>query len=252
MQRETEILELVSAIVLDAEIAQTAAEDALAIAIASNADRLQMLSIARAEAWRQQRARNVFPYDERLLQAGADPVTALTLIERTALGLVGRLALSDFEAAIVLGVKPKQFRKMFLKSKMALVRAATAVTLISMDSRCPAVVSGKHRFGTALDRRTAMHFVVHAGECSICVPILREIDRNIFSDYEAAPPIEAKLFPSAGADALLRRAKLVNGYAKALPEDFRDQSRTIQRAVWIAGISSVLLGIAWLLSRYSA
>lgn len=249
MQLNEEIFELISAIVLDDEVATIATADALAIANATNSQRLPALSIARAEAWRQQRARNVFPYDERLIQAGTDPVVSLSLIERTALALVGRLNLNNEDAAQVLGVRPKAFRKIFLKSKMALVRVATAISLVSTESRCPAVVSGKHRFGTAFDRRIAMHFVVHAGECSICVPVLREIDHNIFLQYQAADALRRQIEPSPNAASLVQRARLVNGFAQPLAEDFRDQTQTIRRAVWIAGLSSGLLAIAWLLSR---
>lgn len=245
----SEIAELVSAIVLDEEISDVAIADAVAISTHMNSSRLQALSIARAESWRQLRARNIFPYDERLVAAGTDPVAALSVIERTALALVGRVKLDVDAAAEVMGLKPKQFQKVFRKSKIQLVRATTAITLITMESRCPAVVSGKHRFGTALDRKHAMHFVVHAGECSICVPVLRQVDKTVWDEYQAAPAIQAQLKPSQfEVEVLIERAKLNSGWARTLPADFRDQNRILQRAIWIAAASSVLLGLAWLLS----
>lgn len=245
----SEIAELVSAIVLDAEIAAIATAESIALVQHLQSDRLPALSIARAEAWRQLRARNVFPYDERLVASGSDPVSALTVIERTALALVGRLHLEMHEAAQVMGLKTKQFEKTLRKSKIQLVRATTAITLITMESRCPAVVSGKHRFGTALDRKHAMHFVVHAGECSICVPVLRQIDKTVWQEYQSAPAIEADVSSSVfDVDALISRAKLKDGWATPLVADFRDQNRIIKRAVWIGAASSVLLGLSWLLS----
>lgn len=245
----SEIAELVSAIVLDEGIATIATADAVAISTALDSERLPALSIARAEAWRQLRARNVFPYDERLVASGSDPVSALSVIERTALALVGRLALEISDAADVMGMKPKQFEKTFRRAKIQLVRATTAITLISMESRCPAIVSGKHRFGTALDRKHAMHFVVHAGECSICVPILRQIDKTVWDEYQAAPPIQWQ--PQAATfetDKLLQRAELKAGWARPIAADFRDQNRILKRAIWIGAASSLLLVLSWLLS----
>lgn len=245
----SDIAELVSAIVLDEEIAAIATADSIALVQHLQSDRLPALSIARAEAWRQLRARNIFPYDERLVAIGNDPVSALTVIERTALALVGRLRLESHEAARVMGMKTKKFEKTLRKSRIQLVRATTAITLITMQSRCPAVVSGKHRFGTALDRKHAMHFVVHAGECSICVPVLRQIDKTVWQEYQSAPTVEGQIGSSNfDVDSLVKRAQLKDGWAVPLPADFRDQSRILKRAVWIGAASSVLLGLGWLLS----
>lgn len=249
-QWASDIAELVGAIVLDDAIAEIATAEAVAIAAATKATRLQALSIARGESWRQLRARNIFPYDLRLVQAGTDPVSALTVIERTALALVGRLRLEFADAAFLFGVKPKQFEKIFHKAKVQLVRSTTAITLLSGDSRCPAVVSGKHRFGTAMDRRRSMHFVAHAGECSICVPVLREIDHTIWDVYQAAEKMPYLLTTVELTDTqkLVTRAKLKDGFSIALAEDFRDQTKVLKRAVWVGAASSILLVLGLLLS----
>jgi hypothetical protein len=245
----SDIAELVGAIVLDDAIADIAIAEAVAIATATGANRLQALSIARGESWRQLRARNIFPYDLRLVQAGTDPVSALTVIERTALALVGRLQIESADAAFLFGVKPREFEKIFHKAKVQLIRATTAITLITMDSRCPAVVSGKNRFGTAMDRRKSMHFVAHAGECSICVPVLREIDHTIWDVYQQAPKVTFEATATSVDDArLVTRAKLKDGFSIALTEDFRDQTKVLKRAVWVGAISSGLLALGLLLS----
>jgi hypothetical protein len=246
----SDIAELVGAVVLDDAIAEVTTAEAVAIATATNATRLQAISIARGESWRQLRARNIFPYDLRLVQAGTDPVSALTVIERTALALVGRLQLEVADAAFLFGVKPKQFERIFHKAKVQLIRATTAITLISGDSRCPAVVSGKHRFGTAMDRRKSMHFVAHAGECSICVPVLREIDHTIWDVYQAAEKMSYQPASAESADVakIVARAKLKDGFSIALADDFRDQTKALKRAVWVGAVSSILLGLGLLLS----
>lgn len=248
MQHQTRVAELVSAVILDDEVAEVAVGDALAIAAAVGADELQTLAIARAEAWRQMRARNVFLHDTRLVLAGSDPVSCLSVAERTALALAGRLQLDPADAARVFGCSPRQFQQQLRRAKMQLVRSATAISLISRPGRCPVVAAGIQRFGTAMDRGKAMHFVSHAAECSICVPTLRLMDKQVWHEYQAAPASTLEpLTPQVPVADLVSRARLNQGWPEAAAAQNRDGKSWLKWSIAAGLVSAILVSLSlWL------
>ena len=116
MINSTQVYELVSSIVLDAEIASVATADAISIATSASVSASQTLSIARAEAWRQLRARSIFPLDVPLFAVDGDPVAALSPAERTVLALSLRLKRSDEEVAEISGIQRKELQGLDRKS----------------------------------------------------------------------------------------------------------------------------------------
>lgn len=250
MDIREQVVELVTAIVLDDEIAATAVADSLLIADAVDATELQTLAIARAEAWRQLRARNIFPEDTRLIRAGSDPVAGLTVAERTVLAIAGRLHRTTEEGALILGVQsPRTFYRWRRRARMQLVRSATAIALITQPGRCPVVVAGVGRFGTDLDRGTAMHFVSHAGECSICVEVLRLVDHQVWQEYQEAPA--ATYLPAAAvgnAADLVARARLAKGWPAREATYRRNSRQWLRWSIAAGALSAALVALALLLA----
>ena len=251
MQRE--VYELVSAIVLDPEIALEAASDAYVISQAVDADEMQTLSIARGEAWRQLRARNVFLHDVPTFDAHLDPVAALTVMERTVLELSVRMRFNDESVAHVVGSSLKVVQKEIATARKELARAAIAGALLTNVTKCPVTSQAQMTLGAELTRGQAMNLVSHSAECSICVPVLRTVDRQIMQNYIDVPmaqlPPDFSTMLSKAAEPLVARARLVDGYAPRESEAKRNPRQMAVRAGVLGFASAVLIVVALLVSR---
>ena len=97
-----------------------------------------------------------------------------------------------------------------------------------------------------------MNLVSHCAECSICVPVLRTVDRQIVSDYTDAPmhelPAEiSKVTPLKEVDELVARANLKNGWAPRDINVSRDPRKLMQRTIIFGAISTLLIALGlWL------
>lgn len=236
--------ELVSAIVLDPVLAEIAYSDASRISAATGASDTQSLSIARGEAWRQLRARSVFVHDVPLVGHDADPVAGLTAMERTVLVLSLRLGLNDATVAEVCAISVREAATQIKNARRELARTAIAITLMTNPSRCPVIEQAHTTLGESLTRGQVMHLVTHSAECSICVPVLRTVDRRIIEDYRNAPAMaapQASANESMSIEALVGRAKLKNGFAPADETIKGDPKKLLRRATLWGAVSTLLL-----------
>lgn len=253
MTNSAQLFEFTSSIVLDVEIASIATVDAISISVDTGASDSQALSIARAEAWRQLRARNVFPHDVPLFAVDGDPVAALTPIERTVLALSLRLKVDEAEIATIVGLKRKETAAVLKESRRQLARAAIAMTMLTNETRCPITTQSQQTFGADIKRSQALFLVTHAAECQICVPVLRTVDRQIITDYinAAAIGIPASIdnavaaLSDADREKLVNRARLKAGWAQPDENLSQDPKRMLKRAVAFGAVSAlcVLLGL---------
>ena len=253
----TKIHELISNVVLDAEIAAIATADSKAIiesvaATDSSVSDLQKFSIARGEAWRQLRARGLFPHDIPKIVVPSDPVSALTIVERTVLSLALRFKIETTEIALIIGESPKATAAILKSARRELARTAIAMTALTNATRCPIMSQSATTMGYIISRGQAMNLVSHCAECSICVPVLRTVDRQIVDDYTSAPMqefVEQDLTNIATKDAieLVKRANLKKGWA---PRDInlsRDPRKLMQRTIIFGAISTILISLGlWL------
>ncbi|MEY3278213.1 MAG: hypothetical protein RLZZ426_699 [Actinomycetota bacterium] len=249
----TKIHELISNVVLDSEIAAIATADSWAIieavaATDSPVSDLQMFSIARGEAWRQLRARALFPHDIPKIGVPSDPVAALSIVERTVLSLALRFKIETTDIALIIGESPKVTAAILKSARRELARAAIAITALTNPTRCPIMSQSAMTMGNIISRAQAMNLVSHCAECSICVPVLRTVDRQIVDDYTSAPMQEfvkaelTKITTKDGLD-LVQRANLKKGWA---PRDLnlsRDPKKLLQRTIIFGAISTILISL---------
>ncbi len=240
-----QLYEFVSSVVLDEEIALTATSDAILISNAVSASELQALSIARGEAWRQLRARNVFADELPLVAIDGDPVSGLTVEERTALALVARLNLPIQDAAKVMSMKVKHVDGVLTTARRELARTGIAMTLLTNNSKCPVIAQFHSTLQGELNRGSIMSLVSHSAECSICVPVLRTVDKQIVAQYIAAPRVQASQELASllqrDAQPLVERARLIEGWAPS--ERDRNSRFHIKRAVVYGFISTLLIAV---------
>lgn len=246
------INELISNVILDTEIAAVATRDAWSIIQATNPSDAQALSIARGEAWRQMRARGVFPHDIPTIELAGDPVAALSIIERTALSLSLRFHLETPEVAQILGENQKSTAAIIKTARRELARAAIAITALTNPTRCPVMSQSAINLGQTITRGQAMNLVSHCAECSICVPVLRTVDRQIVSDYSQAPMQElaseiSEATIQSNPAELVTRAKLKDGWAPRDINVSRDPRKMLQRTIIFGAISTLLIALGlWL------
>ncbi|MEY4323658.1 MAG: hypothetical protein RL410_1439 [Actinomycetota bacterium] len=240
-----QLYEFISSVVLDADIALIAAADAQLISGATSATDLQALSIARGEAWRQLRARNVFSDEIPTIAIDGDPVSGLTVEERTVLALIARLNLSVHDAALVMSMKEKAVDGLLKTARRELARTGIAMTLMTNPSKCPVIAQFHSTLNGVMNRGSVMSLVSHSAECSICVPVLRTVDKQIVSQYIAAPRVQVptEIVPLLQRDTapLIERATLNAGWA---PNE-RDRNSTfhVKRAIVYGFLSTLLIAI---------
>jgi DNA-binding CsgD family transcriptional regulator len=247
MADKDRIYEFISAIVLDDDIATVATADTLAIANALSAGSLQELSIARGEAFRQLRARNVFVHDISPINVDGDPVAGLTVMERAVLALTLRFNLTPADVAKILGEKEKSIARYLKSARRELARTAIASALFINPTKCPVINQSMQTLGTTLNRGQILNLVSHSAECSICVPVLRTVDRQIMQNYTEAPRIAFAGSAATNVDALISRAALLDGWAPADSE--KDPKKLLRRAVVLGALSTFLIVVGLLVSR---
>ena len=174
---------------LDPGIAATAIHDALVVlasrltTAAPTVEPLVVLAHARAEVWRQLRAREVHPDTAPEVLVDAEPLEALTPMERTVLFLCTRKAMSYEDAGFIMDLSPKAVRRLRRNASVALVRSVTALALAMDLTPCPIRDGIAARGAGFLNRKDIDALTMHAAECSICVEWLRKADHHAIDGY---------------------------------------------------------------------
>lgn len=245
MANQDAIYDFLTNVVLDVEVSnQTAAES---FAISEGLSDLQSFAIARAEAFRQMRARNVFAFDVPTIALDADPVQALTLMERAVLSLTLRQKFSEEEVCEILDDTRKIIRRDLKEGRKNLARAAIALTLMANPTKCPVVNAAHQTLGSRLTRAQQLHLVTHAAECSICVKVLRLVDKQVIQDFIDAPMLKyPNNLPEISAEEkarLLKRADLQDGWPMKVGRYFENPRISLRNATVFGAASSVLIAL---------
>ncbi len=183
------VVDLAVLTALDPAISAAAIRDALIVLesrptrAAATVEPLVMLAHARAEVWRQLRARGIHADTAPDVRVDAEPLASLTPAERTALYLVGRRRMCLEDAGFIMDVSPREARRLYRTASVALVRAVTALAL-AMDLT-PCIIRDEiaARGAGMLSRRDIDALTMHAAECSICVEWLRKADHQAMDGY---------------------------------------------------------------------
>lgn len=219
---------------------------------------LVVLAHARAECWRQLRARSIHADTAPEVRLDAEPLAALTPAERSALYLMGRLRLSPADAGFVLDMGARAVRRLHRRAGVALVRARTALALAVDPTPCPVRDRIVAHGAGMLTRKDVTALTLHAAECRICIDLLRRADATALSNYAGLPGPGAEQVEAVLADVArvpdAERARLV-ARAGTLRADGRpprrerldaDPSLWLRRGIVFA-VSSVLLLLVGLL-----
>ncbi len=197
------VIDLVVLTALDPAIAAVAIRDTLVVLSsldAPQASRRTVLSHARAEVWRQLRARGVHADTAPEVRVDGEPLAALTPSERTALYLFARLGLDASEVGAVMDLRPRAARHLRRRAHVAFVRAVTALALAVDLTPCPVRDAIAARGAGMLSRRDVDALTMHAAECRICIDWLRRADGNAITGYTALPLPDASAITLVVAD----------------------------------------------------
>lgn len=187
------VVDLACLVALDPAISATAIRDALLVlesrprVAAPTLEPLVVLAHARAECWRQLRARNVHADGAPDVRIDAEPLAALTPAERTALYLMTRRGLSAVDAGFVMDMGARAAKRLRRTASVSLVRAVAALALAMDLTPCPVRDALAARGAGMLSRKDITALVMHAAECSICVHWLRKADEQALVGYGALP-----------------------------------------------------------------
>jgi hypothetical protein len=128
-----------------------------------------------------------------------------------------------------------------------LARAAISIALMNNPSKCPVVNSAHQTLGARLTRAQQMHLVTHSAECSICVNILRVVDKQIVQDYINAPvlnyPNTLTQITEEEKTRLTKRAELKDGWPKSYGSFFENPRVSLRTATIFGLASSALIAI---------
>lgn len=257
------VVDLALLTALEPEVAGTAIHDALVVLSARGhgapptVEPLVVLAHGRAEVWRQMRARGVHPDTAPDVRVDAEPLAALTPMERTALFLCTRRDMTFEDAGFVMDLPPRAVRRLRRRASVALVRAVTALALAMDLTPCPIRDGIAARGAGMLSRKDVDALTMHAAECAICVEWLRKADAHALEGYRtlAAPSdheinvVVANLVKTSEAD----RARLV-ARAGTLRRDGRpprsgrldgDPAVWLRRGIGlaVASVALVLIGL---------
>ena len=245
MVNKDSIFDFVTSVVLDVEVSNLATTEALAIS--EGLTEIQTFAIARAESYRQMRARNVFAFDIPSIPLDADPVQALTLVERAVLSLSLRQQMDEENICEVLDENRKIVRRDLKEGRKNLARAAIALALMNNQTKCPVVISARQTLNQRLTRAQQMHLVTHSAECSICVNVLRVVDKQIIQDFINAPalkyPNSLPAISEEDKSKLLKRADLKDGWPKSYGRILENPRVTLRNATIFGITSSALLAL---------
>lgn len=253
------VVDLVCLVALDPAISAAAVRDALIVlgsrttVAAPTVESLVVLAHARAEAWRQLRARSIHPDTAADVRIDAEPLAALTPAERTVLYLLLRRGLAPHDAAFVMDASPKQIRRLRRSASVAFVRSVTALALAMDLTPCPIRDGIAARGAGMLSRKDVTALTMHAAECSICIDWLRRADATALAGYGALAGPGDEQLDAVMADALMigdaERARVI-ARAGALRRDGRppraarldrDPQVFLRRGIGFAVASVVLL-----------
>ena len=176
------------AIVLDPDITEQVIADSVVIAEALDLPESEHLALVINESFRQMRARMQFEDDIPKVGLTSDPVAGLTLLERSHLVLNLRIGFNIEEISLLLGISEKRAKRELKSARLNLARTAIALTLLTNPSRCPVMNQFQAALMKDISRDQLFRVVSHSGECSICVEILRVVDKQIVNDYVNAQP----------------------------------------------------------------
>ena len=183
------VVDLALLTALDPGIATVAIRDALTVLSSrstpapATVEPLVVLAHARAEVWRQLRARGTHPDSAPEVRVDAEPLEALAPAERTVLYLCTRLGLSFEDAAFVMDCSARTVRTLRRRASVALVRSVTALALAMDLTPCPVRDGIAARGAGMLTRKDIDALTMHAAECSICVEWLRKADHHALAGY---------------------------------------------------------------------
>jgi hypothetical protein len=251
MPNQDVIYDFITSVVLDVEVSNKVTSESLAIS--EGLSDSQTFAIARAECWRQMRARNVFAFDIPTIAIDADPVQALTLMERAVLSLSLRQSL-DVETVSNIVDEPRRIVSRDLKEgRKNLARAAIALALMNNKTKCPVILAAHQTLGNRLTRAQQMHLVTHSAECSICVNILRVVDKQVIQDFISAPVLSyPNNLPSISDDEkarLIKRAELKDGWPPSYGKYFENPRVSLKSATIFGAASSALIALGLYLLR---
>lgn len=253
------VVDLACLVALDPAISAAAIRDALLVlqsrpsAAAATVEPLVVMAHARAECWRQLRARNVFADTPPDVRIDAEPLAALTPAERTALYLVTRRGLSPVDAGFVMDMGAGAVRKLRRQASVSLVRAVTGLALAMDLTPCPVRDRIAAEGAGMLTRKDILALTLHAAECSICVHWLRQADARALAAYDGlAQPgdeqVDAVLadvagVPDADRQRVVARAGVLrrDGRPPRLARFESDPSRWLRRGVIFAAASAAFV-----------
>ena len=186
-----EVVDFACLVALDPAISARVIRDALIIAdnealTAPTIRRLVMLSHARAEAWRQLRARGIHPDTAPVVRLDAEPLEALTPAERAVLHLALRLELQPADIAFITELTPRNIKRTRRAAIIAFKSAVTALALALDPTPCPVRDSVVARGGGMLQRADIRRLTSHAAECSICIDLLRRAEKQSIDRYRTS------------------------------------------------------------------
>lgn len=243
MQSNDVVYDFITSVVLDLEVSNKTTSESLAIS--QGLSDLQGLAIARAESFRQLRARNVFAFDIPTISIDADPVQGLTLMERAVLSLSVRQKLGDKEISDVVDENLRDVVSTIKTARKNLARTAIALTLMNNQSKCPVIEAAHKTLGTTLTRAQIMHLVTHSAECSICVNVLRVVDKQVIEDYINAAqlkyPNDLPEISEEEKAKLISRADLKDGWPMKVGKFATSPKKLLRNAIFLGVVSSALL-----------
>lgn len=251
-------------VTLDPQISAVSIRDALVVAQSrpepapATIESFVLLSHARAEAWRQLRARGLHADTEPTVQIDADPLAALSPMERTVLYLSMRRDFRYEDIAYITDLSVKDVKKMRKRAAVSFIRAVTSLALAMDLTPCPIRDQIAAQGAGMLTRKDIDALTLHAAECSICVEWLRRADENAVKGYAflAAPDsqqVEAVL-ASIGhvsdeeRERIVKRAGRLRSDGRPPRAEWWDRNpkRLIKRSIGF-GIASVVLLLGGLL-----
>jgi hypothetical protein len=242
------------AIVLDPEITEQVIADSVVIAEALDLPESEHLALVINESFRQMRARMQFEDDIPKVGLSSDPVAGLSLLERSHLVLNLRMGLSIEEISSLLGISAKRAKRELKSARLHLARTAIALTLLTNPSRCPVVNQFQSALVADISRDQLFRVVSHSAECSICVEVLRVVDKQIVNDYAKADSFvlgssfEVTLRASRSEVERLKSRFRSKGSQIKVQLSSRNPKMYIKRAIVFSAMSFLLLLLGiWLL-----
>lgn len=251
-------------VTLDPQISATSIRDALVVAKSRpqpappTIESFVLLSHARAEAWRQLRARGLHADTEPMVQVDADPLEALSPLERTVLYLSIRREFGYEDIAYITDMSVKDVKKMRRRAVVSFVRAVTSLALAMDLTPCPIRDQIAAQGAGMLTRQDIDALTLHAAECSICVAWLRRADEQALKGYSflATPDTQQvqavlaslDLINDAERERIIKRAGRLRADGRPPRAEWwdRDPRRLIRRSIGF-GVVSVALLLAGLL-----